>query len=269
MRRPLDEHREPWTNDELVELLNLRRDGVTSRSAPTISEHDGSLRALAARLEHVRKRNERDLARIHDELGQTLTGIRMDLDRLEERIERAPLGDDEREGIERKIASVRELAGGALDVARRISRQLRPSVLDVLGVSGRDRMDTRGVRGAYRHSDRVSGGRDDLPSLDDQTGNRAVSDSLQEALTNVMRHAAATKIVCAGQPGGRLDRDGDQGNGQGFVVAAAPFPKSLGLLGMRSAPDARWTHHVDVRTRSRYHRARQVALQQDSSPAFV
>jgi signal transduction histidine kinase len=191
-----------------------------------------SLRALAARLESVREQERTQISReIHDELGQTLTGMRMDLDRLEERIAAAPVPADHRAALQSKVASVRKLVDSGLDTTRRISRQLRPSVLDVLGLRA-------GVEWLLEEFEARTSVRTRLEAPDSigdvgEEASIAFFRILQEALTNIMRHAHATQVTVI------IERDVNAlsmkviDNGRGFEQENRPYPISLGLLGMR------------------------------------
>lgn len=222
------------TADELGELSKAFDAMAFSLEARTqdLQQSNESLRALAARLEAVREEERTRISReIHDELGQNLTGIKMDLDRLQERIERASLAQADNQMVKAKIESVRTLADRALDTSRRISRQLRPSVLDVLGLRA-------GIEWQLEEFQARTGVKAELlaadgdPPLDEQSG-IALFRILQEALTNVARHAQATQVTV------RLAHEDASvvlevmDNGRGFADAAGPHPRSLGLLGMR------------------------------------
>ncbi len=222
------------TADELGELARAFDAMAFSLEARTqdLQQSNESLRALAARLEAVREEERTRISReIHDELGQNLTGIKMDLDRLQERIERASLPSSDNQMVQAKIDSVRTLADRALDTSRRISRQLRPSVLDVLGLRA-------GIEWQLEEFEARTGVKAELladdgdPPLDEQSG-IALFRILQEALTNVARHAHATRVTV------RLAHEDSSvvmevmDNGRGFADAAGPHPRSLGLLGMR------------------------------------
>ena len=226
---------EQWTDDELGELARTfdAMAWTVAQRTDEMRQMMESLRALAARLESVREEERTRISReIHDELGQTLTGIRMDLDRIEERLAAAAMPDVERDAITAKIAAVRTLVDGGLDTARRISRQLRPSVLDVLGLLAGIEWQLEEFEARTRISTELLAD-GDLSDLPEDTS-VALFRILQEALTNVMRHAAATVVTV------RIAREDDDSivmevmdNGRGFTLPDRPYPVSLGLLGMR------------------------------------
>lgn len=231
---------EAWTPDEVGELVRTFDAMAWTLEHRTADlEHAvASLRGLTARLESIREEERTRISReLHDELGQALTGIRMDLDRLQERIERAAIPADLRAPIDAKLTSVRTLVDGALDTARRVSRQLRPSVLDVLGLGPAIDWQLEEFRARTGISAELLA-EPDLPPLPESLG-VALFRVLQEALTNVMRHAEATAVTV------RLAYEGSQvimevmDNGRGFD-AGAPISgrMSLGLLGIRERATA-------------------------------
>lgn len=141
---------------------------------------DSALRELAAQ-ERERLRIAREL---HDEVGQTLTAIAL-------RAERAA---EEAEGLQRSaLAEISRTALGSLDDVRRIGRELRPEVLDDLGLVNAlialcGRVDRqRGIR-VRRALDW------NLPKLAPEV-ELVIYRVAQEALTNVLRHADATEVV--------------------------------------------------------------------------
>jgi PAS domain S-box-containing protein len=182
------------------------------------------LRNLAARLLSVREEEGTRIAReIHDELGQSLTAVKIDLSWLARRLSR-------RNGqMLEKIRSTLQLADSLIQSVRRISTELRPGILD-LGLAAAlewqaQEFQTRtGIQCKLR-----------LPAQAVVAPNvsTALFRIFQEALTNIARHAKATRIdvVLQKQRGGLvlLIRD----NGRGFDQADPAVSKSLGLLGMQ------------------------------------
>lgn len=224
---------EEWSADEVGELARAFDAMAWTLQHRTLELQQSveSLRQLTARLETVREEERTRISReIHDELGQALTGIRMDLDRLESRLRESPLPADARGAIDSKVESARTLVDAASGTARRISRQLRPSVLDVLGFRAAVEWQLDDFR-ERTDADVELLAPEELPLLDEP---RAVAlfRVLQETLTNVMRHAKATQVtVRLATEAGELVME-VMDNGSGFTPGATATGH-LGLLGMR------------------------------------
>ncbi len=150
---------------------------------------------------------------IHDELGQTLTALAL-------QIERAELPDDAREPMQRTV-------NRALSDVRGISRRLRPEVLDDLGlVNALIALTSRVTEESGLTIERAFDG--PIPDLGHDT-ELVVYRIAQEALTNVIRHAAATHATVALRPAGDLVVLTVADNGRGFGSAAPP---DGGIAGM-------------------------------------
>jgi len=182
------------------------------------------LRNLAAHLLSVREEERARISReVHDELGQALTAVKMDLAWLAGRLPR-------RNGqMLKRIRSTRQLADDIIQSIRRISTELRPAVLD-LGLAEAvewqvQEFQTRsGIQCTVRLLTR---------EVVASNASTAMFRIFQETLTNVARHAKATRteVVLQKQQDWLvlLIRD----NGRGFDQADPSLSKSLGLLGMR------------------------------------
>jgi len=182
------------------------------------------LRNLAAHLLSVREEERARISReVHDELGQALTAVKMDLAWLAGRLPR-------RKGqMLKRIRSTRQLADDIIQSIRRISTELRPAVLD-LGLAEAvewqvQEFQTRsGIQCTVRLLTR---------EVVASNASTAMFRIFQETLTNVARHAKATRteVVLQKQQDWLvlLIRD----NGRGFDQADPSLSKSLGLLGMR------------------------------------
>ena len=226
---------ETWTGDEIGELARTfdAMAWTLEQRTRDLQQAVESLRALTAKLETVREEERTRISReLHDDVGQALTGVRMDLDRLGERVERAGLPEDQRAPINAKLVSACKLVDSALDTARRVSRQLRPSVLDVLGLRAAIEWQLEELRTRTGLSAEIIADAD-VPSLPEPV-TVALFRIVQESLTNVMRHAQASAVTV------RLGVEGDQvvievmDNGRGFDAgASAGATFALGLLGMR------------------------------------
>ncbi len=185
-----------------------------------------SLRALAAHLQSVREEERTRIAReVHDELGQALTGLKMDLAWLAKRWPKLP------KDLAGKISGMFGLIDATIKSVRRISSGLRPQVLDDVGLVGALKWQAREFQA--RTGIRC---KSELPAEDillDPEHATALFRIFQEVLTNVGRHAKATRVDIELRP------DTDQlvlrvhDNGRGIADADARGQKSLGLLGMR------------------------------------
>jgi PAS domain S-box-containing protein len=183
------------------------------------------LRALTARLQSVREEERARIAReIHDELGQSLTAIKIELSSLVN--ERSP-------GQQRPFRkeSVMKLIDETIQTVRRISTELRPGILDDLGL-------VAAVEWAAHEFEVRTGTRCHvcLPGADlslDPEHATALFRILQETLTNVARHASATtvKVRLADEKGDICLEVGD--NGKGISPEQLSAANSLGILGMR------------------------------------
>ena len=162
---------------------------------------------------------------IHDELGQALTAIKMDLSWIRQRLRRNQ-GD-----LSERCTAVMSLADSTIDTVRRLSAELRPAVLDDLGLPA-------AVEWVVEDYHRRSGIDVTLQMEADTTAvsrdlATAVFRILQEALTNVARHAAArhVEVRLVQEDHALILEVRDDGRG----IAADPIQKAtaLGLLGMR------------------------------------
>jgi two-component system sensor histidine kinase UhpB len=174
-------------------------------------------RALAAQ-EAERLRVARGL---HDEVGQVLTGVLLQLDGLAEAIDPAR---------RHELVDTKETVRQALEEVRRISRELRPEMLEHLGlVSALTELARAFSRVSGVEVDRTFA--DELPSLTPEA-ELAIYRIAQESLTNVARHSGARRVAIALEPGGDsvVLRVADDGNG--FPGGAAPEGHG-GLRGMR------------------------------------
>jgi PAS domain S-box-containing protein len=185
-------------------------------------EAEGQLRAYARRLLEVQEQERRHLAReLHDEVGQTLTGLKLGLERC------AGLASGAvREALEESSGLLRELTQRVRD----LSLRLRPTMLDDLGLL--PALLWHGERYTAQTGVRVSFERGPLPERLPAAVETAAYRVVQEALTNVARHAGVREAVV------RLWVDGGwlglqvEDRGVGFDPHAVAGP-SAGLSGMR------------------------------------
>ena len=191
-----------------------------------LRESEVQLRALAARLFSIREDERARIAReIHDELGQVLTGLKMDVMWLSKQL------DNEHKPLLARIETMRQLIDSTVQVVRRISTGMRPEILDDMGLVAAIRWQSKEFQKRLGIRCRV-----ELPGDQIHLGSElstAVFRIFQEMLTNIARHAKAGSVtVKLNISEERLTlKVADDGVGMG--ESAPQARASLGLLGMR------------------------------------
>ena len=194
------------------------------RKTERLRESEDKLRRLAAHLISIREEERAHIAReIHDELGQVLTGLKMEVTWLAKRLKDKPL-------IE-KTDSMCGLIDSTIQTVRKIATGLRPEVLDDMGLvaaigwQAKEFQKRTGIRCRAKLPPETL-----RPQIDIAT---TVFRIFQEILTNVARHSRATRVDID------LDISDERvalvvvDNGVGIPDAELHAKKSLGLLGMQ------------------------------------
>lgn len=183
------------------------------------------LRGLSARLLRVREEERTRIAReIHDELGQSLTGLALQLSALAARV---PPGLDEVRG---QLQSLLTLANQTQGTVREIAAKLRPTVLDSEGLDAAVEWLVADFRARTGIPCELALRRQSIAAGSELS--TALFRILQEALTNVARHAGASRVeVSLAAEGGRAVLE-VRDDGRGIAAEEASFDHSLGLLGM-------------------------------------
>jgi PAS domain S-box-containing protein len=181
------------------------------------------LRELGARMQVAREEEAKRIAReIHDDLGQALTVLKMDIARLRSRA-------GARIDLSEPIDQMDRVVDGAVATTRRIAADLRPAILDDLGLAAAITWHAGQVGERAGFEVEV-----DVPPTDvsvDSAGAIVLYRVLQEALTNIARHAKARRVTVTLReraPHVTLEVKDD---GRGFDPEAPT--RSFGLLGMR------------------------------------
>lgn len=189
------------------------------------------LRALAAHLQSVREEERKLITReIHDELGQSLTGFKMDLAWIRNRLQP---GEDplQRQPLLDKISGMGKLLDDTAQLMRKLCTELRPGVLDDLGLTAAIEWQAREYQNRTGIQCQVQLETDDL--MVDAERSTALFRIFQEILTNVARHARATSVVVTLKASGAHIVLKVTDNGRGITEREKTGAKSLGLLGMR------------------------------------
>jgi signal transduction histidine kinase len=221
----------PPAGDELSELSaafdsmawNLQRREAEAHEAAE------AMRNLALRTETVREQERTAIAReIHDQLGQNLTALRMDVDWISRALAEQPHANAK---VPRKLAGMAELLDVTVPLVRNISRRLRPGVLDALGLRPALEWQLEEFQERTGIRTELIGAFDDSQLHPDHA--TVLFRIFQETLTNIIRHAAARTVtvhLANDGPAALLEVSDD---GVGISDLNAMNPRALGLLGMR------------------------------------
>lgn len=191
-----------------------------------IKKSEEQLRNLTSYLQKVGEIERTNIAReIHDELGQTLTVLKMDLSWLSRRLE------DNQISLLEKTDAMSHLISKTIQTVKKISTELRPGLLDDLGLSAAIEWQAEEFQKRTGIKCKISMEPKDITF--DRDRNTAIFRIFQETLTNIARHAGATEVsVSLKQKVGRIEltvRD----NGRGITEEELANPKSFGLIGIR------------------------------------
>lgn len=186
-------------------------------------------RSLSSHIQALREKDRTSIAReIHDELGQLLTGIQMQLRLIENRL--ADRDDRSLNPVIDKLVETSELVDTTIASVQRISAGLRPSALDTLGLAAAlsGEAEIFSQRSGVPCTLGISKTPKNLPAEVATTAFRI----FQEALTNVARHAKARHVDADISIRNQLLRLVVHDDGCGIDPAVVEDPKSLGLIGM-------------------------------------
>lgn len=203
--------------DDVTEKLKAEKERIASYN---------QLQKLTAHLQIVREEERTRIAReIHDELGQQLTVLKMDTAWISKKI------PNDNKPIAEKLYDMIDLIDDTVKTVRRISSDLRPGILDDLGLipalewQGEEYEKRTGIKWHFNSN------------ITDITLNPVVSTNIfrifQEAFTNVIRHSFATQIETTVEKEGEILILAIKDNGQGFDLDNIKHKNSWGMLGMK------------------------------------
>jgi len=187
------------------------------------------LQSLALRLELAREEERARVAReLHDELGQVLTSLKLEFMWLVDQLRKS----EPKPGIQlvNKLQSLIGLIEVSIQSVRRISGELRPAMLDHLGL--REAIQWEATKFEARTGIRCRLAWELKTEPADRTRQLAMFRILQEALTNVARHAHAGAVRISVRQRGKVLTLAIRDNGRGITKAELASVESIGLLGM-------------------------------------
>ena len=208
-----------------ADLVLIRDISERKQAEEQLKTSRDQLRKLSTHLEEVREEERTNLARdIHDELGQALTALKIDLSWLATKL---PAGH---KTLLEKTQSMSKLVDMTIQKVKMISTELRPGLLDDFGI-------VAAIEWQVGEFQKLTGIRIELsPTPNDIALNRDCSTVLfrvfQELLTNIARHANATKVKVSLLEEANTIVMKISDNGKGITKEQISDPRSFGLLGI-------------------------------------
>ncbi|HSU52117.1 MAG TPA: PAS domain S-box protein [Segetibacter sp.] len=212
---------------ECTRLVGSVHDITANKKAEVkLLEKNEQLRNLSAHLQDIREEERANIAReIHDELGERLTAIRLDISWIENHLSSAT------EPVKDKFPALTQLVDDTIKTVRKISTELRPSILDDFGLV--DALEWQAIEFEKRTgiSCKVKS------FMKQHIANKKIEITLfrifQESLTNISRHAAAKKVVAQLLMQENMIELSITDDGVGMNLNSVQNKKTLGLMGMK------------------------------------
>ena len=211
--------------DEMAAALEQRH-AERRRAETELKRSQDLFRNLSLHLQEVREEERTRIARqIHDDLGQALTALKIDISWLNSRLK------DPKDAIREKLKSMVALVDGTVQTVRKVSEDLRPGILDDFGLSAAIEWQAEEFQKRTGIECKAVSNQDEFDLSREQSTN--LFRIVQEALTNVIRHAEASKVEI------RFKQEQDvlllevQDNGKGIAEQSIADPKSFGLIGIK------------------------------------
>lgn len=220
-----------------VDMGQLRWEGVvfnitqSKNTERDLRDSRAQLAELSSHLQVVKEEERERIARdIHDELGGNLVAIKFEVALLAGKLDGDPLQ------LRRRVRSIEKLVDDAIATAGRVARELRPGILKDFGLAAAVECQAEDFTQRTGIACKV------LCADDDATAEEPTSTALfrifQEALTNISKHAHASKVDVR-----LVQEDGDilleiSDDGRGLTPEALTKPRSYGLRGIRERLNA-------------------------------
>ncbi len=202
---------------QAIEQTNIMLDARTralTASEEALRRSEEQLQTLSSNLLTAQEQERQRIAReLHDELGQAMAALKMQVGAIERHLPTTPP-----ERIQKECQEVREFINGIIESVRRLSRDLSPVVIDDLGLEAA--IDYLANSFAKYQQIPITLDLDDLDPAFSKESQRLIYRIMQEALTNISRHAGAKQIYIAAERHGETVTFVIQDDGHGFDVEA-------------------------------------------------
>lgn len=220
-------------NDDIIKMIGTGQDITEQKKKEQrLQDYSERLRNLSEKIERAREEERIRISRqVHDELGQMLTVLKMDVSMMKSNLE-ADLSDEKMEDFKPQTQKILDLINVIIKSVQQITTELRPEVLDDLGL--KEALDWQAKKFAKHTGVEV-----DFSSNVEQTSflNDKQTTTLfrifQETLTNIIRHAQASKVTIELQKKTKKLYLIVKDNGIGITPTEKESPSSLGIIGMR------------------------------------
>jgi PAS domain S-box-containing protein len=225
-------------NGYLLRLWGTQRDETERKAAEQqIESSRRQMRSLVAYLQSISEKQRADMAReMHDVLGQGLTGLKLDVSWLNKRVSSGVV-ENARDEIDARLRKMTHLLDETIAAVKNLSAELRPGVLDKLGLPAAVEWQCQEFARRTGLTCECHLPQNEL-SLNSEHAT-ALFRILQEALTNVARHAGAGSVHVELHTAHGLATLIVRDDGRGITKEELSAPASLGLLGMRERAEGR------------------------------
>ncbi|MGD8747913.1 MAG: PAS domain-containing protein [Balneolaceae bacterium] len=219
-------------NGEVVKLIGIAQDITEQKEKEQkLREYSERLRKLSERVERTREEERIRIAReIHDELGQMLTVLKMDISMMSDEM-RKKVPDDILEYFNEEAEKILKRINTIIGSVQRITTELRPQVLDNLGLSEAIQWQAREYE---KRTELEINFRSELPQTDFLNNDQSTTlfRIFQEAMNNVIRHAEASKVDIELKKTNEFLILSVEDNGIGITETQKGSPSSFGIIGM-------------------------------------
>ncbi|WP_426338801.1 histidine kinase [Pseudoduganella sp. S-14] len=218
--------------ESVVAVLTDSIDSRVAQRTAELQHENEQLRQLSAHMATVKEEERKRIAReIHDELGQNLLALKMDIVQLNERM------GGRQTRFARRVASALDNIDATLRSVRGIMNELRPSVLDLGLAAALEWLVNDFRHRSSLHYELALPGDGDLAAIDSETG-LVLFRIVQEALVNVLRHSRASQVAVRLAVEDEVALLEVEDNGIGIAPSCRERPGSFGLIGMQERADA-------------------------------